>query len=81
MEDKKAELQRVTTEHQLHLAKLREKNTYSTNLNLEIKQENIISSNDLFIQPPNMVINYHQNENEMHNPTKAEPSSSRTVIF
>jgi hypothetical protein len=45
---------------------------YNDNLNLEIKQEEVIFSNDVFIPPPDMVINYsHQNKNGMPSyPTK-----------
>ena len=52
MENKKAELQK-TTELQLHLAEL-QKNTYRNNLNPEVKQENIIQTNDKFIPPPSV---------------------------
>jgi hypothetical protein len=47
----------------------------------EVKQEDIISTNDVLIPPPNMAINYHQNQNEMlHYHPQVEPSS-RTLIF
>ena len=38
--------------------------------------------NDVFIPPPNMVIDLHLNEYEtLHNPNYVEPSSHRTLIF
>jgi hypothetical protein len=61
LEAKVTELQKTTTEFQQHL-ELHENNTYHDNLNSEAKQENIIPTNDKFIPPPNMVIDYHQNE-------------------
>jgi hypothetical protein len=82
MENKKDELQKTTTElHQQHLAELQENNTYRDYPNPEVKQENIISTNDIFISPSNMVIDYHSNENEiLHYPSQVEPSS-RKLIF
>ena len=59
MENKKAELQKTTTEVRQHLADFQENNTYRDNLNPVVKRENIISTNDVFITPPNMAINYH----------------------
>ena len=80
LEAKKTELQKTTTELQQHFAELQENNTYRDNLNPEVKQE-IISTNDVFIPSPNMVIDYQQNENEtLHNPSQVE-LSSRTLIF
>ncbi|HYZ58757.1 MAG TPA: hypothetical protein VE544_03790, partial [Nitrososphaeraceae archaeon] len=81
MENKRTELQKTTTELQQHLAELQENNTYHDNLNTEVKQENFISMNDTFIPPPNMVIDYRQNENEtLYYPSQVEPSS-RTLVF
>ena len=80
LEAKKTELQKTTTELQQHLAELQENNTYRDNLNPEVKQE-IISTNDVFIPSPNMIIDYQQNENEtLHYPSQVEPSF-RTLIF
>ena len=78
MENKKAELQKTTTELQQHLADLQGNNVYNDNLKLEIKQEEDFFTNDVFMPPSNMVIDYHQNENEMN--AQVEPSS-RTLIF
>lgn len=77
LEAKKAELQKTTDELQ-HSAEVHENSLY--NDNLEIKHEQVIFTNDIFIPPSNMAINYHQNEdeNEMH--TQVKPSS-RTLIF
>ena len=74
-------MQKTTIELQQHLAELQENNTYHDNLNPEVKQENIILTNDIFIPPSNMVIDYHPNENEtLLYPTQVEPSS-RKLIF
>jgi predicted transcriptional regulator len=82
LEIKETELQKTTTELQLHLAKLQENDAYNDNLNLEIKQEEVIFSNDVFIRPSNMVIDYnHPNEEgTLHHPSKVGPSSG-TLIF
>jgi uncharacterized protein YerC len=81
LEIKEAELQKTTTELQQHLAELQENNTYRDYLNPEVKQENIISTNDAFVPSSNMVIDYHQNENEsLSYPPRVE-SASRTIIF
>ncbi|MGB8086430.1 MAG: hypothetical protein WCF07_09100, partial [Nitrososphaeraceae archaeon] len=37
-----------------HLADFQENNTYRDNLDPVVKRENIISTNDVFIAPPNM---------------------------
>ena len=81
LEARKSELQKTTTGLEQQLSELREINADNINLNPEVKQEEVIFTNDVFIPPPNMIINYHQNENEIPSyPTKAEPSS-RTLIF
>src|SRR5919106_3901126 len=73
MENKRTELQKTTTELQQHLADLQENNAYRDYLNPEAKQENIISTNDVFIPSPNMIIDY-QNENETpYYPSQVEP--------
>ena len=80
MENKRTELQKTTTELQQHLADLQENNAYRDYLNPEAKQENIISTNDVFIPSPNMIIDY-QNENETpYYPSQVEPPP-RTLIF
>jgi hypothetical protein len=61
MENKKAELQKTTTELQQHLADLQGNNVYNDNLKLEIKQEEDFFTNDVFMPPSNMVIDYYQN--------------------
>ena len=81
LEAKEIELQKATTELQQHLAELQENNAYDDNLNLEVKQENIVSTNDEFMPQPNMVIDYHQNNNKaLHYPSQVE-TSPRTLIF
>ena len=79
LEIKEAKLQK-TTERKQHLAEFQENNLYNDNLNLEIKQEEVIFTNDVFISPSNRVIDYHQNGNEtLHYHSPIEPSS-RTLI-
>jgi hypothetical protein len=70
----------MLTELQQHLAELQENNAYDDNLNLEVKQENIVSTNDEFMPQPNMVIDYHQNNKALHYPSQVE-TSPRTLIF
>ena len=79
LEAKEAELQKTTTELQ-HPAEVHENNVYNDNLNLEIKQEDVIFTNDIFIPPSNMVIDYHSNKDEMHYHSQVE-TSSRRLIF
>jgi ribosomal protein S4 len=72
LEAKKTELQKTTAELQQHLAELQE---------IPIKQEDIISTNDVFIPSPNRVFNYYRSENKtLHYPPQVE-SSSRAIIF
>ncbi|MFZ0553870.1 MAG: hypothetical protein WBL68_01535 [Nitrososphaeraceae archaeon] len=69
-------MQKTTTELRQHLAALQKNNTYRDILNPEIKQESIVSTNDIFMPQPNMVIGYHQNKNEtLHYCSQVEPSS------
>jgi predicted transcriptional regulator len=77
LEANKSELQKTTDEFQ-HSAEVHENNVYNDNLTLEIKQEEIVFSNDVFIPPSNMVIDYPPNENEMYPQT--EPTT-RKLIF
>jgi hypothetical protein len=80
-EYKEAELQKTFTSVQQHIAEVQENNVYNNNLNLEIKQEEVVFTNDIFIPPSNMVIDYYPNENQsLHYPPRVE-SSSRTLIF
>ena len=80
LEAKKTELEKTTTELQ-HSAEVHENNVYNDNLNLEIKQEDVIFTNDIFIPPSNMVIDYHSNEDEMHHYHSQVETSSRRLIF
>src|ERR671918_2374928 len=73
-----SELERKETRLNESLSEFQDNNADNDCLAPEVKQENIISTNDVFIPPPNMVINSHQNENEMH--TQVEPSS-RALVF
>ncbi|HYZ59048.1 MAG TPA: hypothetical protein VE544_05260, partial [Nitrososphaeraceae archaeon] len=73
-----SELERKETRLNESLSEFQDNNADNDCLAPEVKQENIISTNDVFIPLPNMVINSHQNENEMH--TQVEPSS-RALVF
>jgi hypothetical protein len=53
----------------------------NTNLNPEVRLEDIISTNDVLMQPQNIAINYHQNENEMVHLHPTHVESSRKLIF
>jgi predicted transcriptional regulator len=81
LEAKKAVLEKTATELQ-HSAEIQENNVYNDYFNLipEVKQEDFISTNDVFIPLPNMAINYHQNEDENKMHTQVEPLS-RPLIF
>src|SRR5918996_4622437 len=58
LEIKETELQKTTTELQQHLAELQENNAYNDNLNPEVKQQNIISMDDILIPQPENIINH-----------------------
>ncbi|MGA7369610.1 MAG: helix-turn-helix domain-containing protein [Nitrososphaeraceae archaeon] len=78
LEAKKSEL--ATAELQ-HPAEVQENNLYNDNLNLEIEQEDVIFTTDIFIPPSNMAVNYHQNEDEMHHyHSQVEPSSRKLIL-
>lgn len=63
LEAKRAELQRTLfIEPQLEF---QENNVYKDNLDLEVKQEEVISINDELIPSPNIAINYNINENKI----------------
>jgi hypothetical protein len=81
-EYKEAELQqKIINGSNRRLAEIQGNNAYNDNLNLEIKHGEVIFTNDIFIPPSNMVIDYPPNENEtLYYPSQAEPSS-RTLIF
>jgi len=61
---RESELRKATTGLEQQLSELWEYDAYNDNLNLEFKQEKVISTNDVLIPPPNMAINYHQNEDK-----------------
>ena len=65
LEAKQVELRKTTTGLEQHLAELQENNAYHDNLNSEVKQQYIISTDDIFKQLPNMIIDYPSNENEI----------------
>ena len=67
----------------MNLTQLQGSSVDQDTLDLEIKQEEQAAHmNDVFIPPPNMVINLHLNEYEtLHDPNQVEPSSHRTLIF
>jgi hypothetical protein len=79
LEAKKAKLQAPRLNESL--SEFQDNNADNNCLAPEVKQEDIISTNNVFIPPPNMVIDYHLNENEtLHNSSHAKPSS-RTIII
>jgi predicted transcriptional regulator len=78
LEAKKAELQKPKLTEPLPEFN---ENSDNKDVNIEVQQEDVISSNDVLIPPPTVSINYNQNENETsHYPSQVEPSF-RTVIF
>jgi uncharacterized protein YlxW (UPF0749 family) len=62
LEAREKELQKTTTEFQQHVSRLTENNAYNTHLNQEVKQEGIISTNDVSIPPLNAAVKSNQNE-------------------
>jgi DNA repair exonuclease SbcCD ATPase subunit len=77
-----SELERKETRLNESLSEFQENNAYNDILNLEVKQDAIISTDDVLIPQPVVPINSDQNENEtLHYLSKVEPSSSRTLIF
>jgi predicted transcriptional regulator len=62
LEGKIADLQK--TRFNESLSQFQGNDSDITNLNPEVKQEDVISTKDVLIQPPNVVTNYHHNENE-----------------
>ncbi len=66
-----------------NLTQLQGNSADQDNLDLEIKQEEkAVYMNDVFIPPPNMVIDLHLNEYEtLHNPNYVEPSAHRTLFL
>ena len=80
LEAKKTELEKTTAELQ-YSAEVHENNVYNDNLNLEIKQGDVIVTNDIFIPPSNMVIDYHSNEDEMNHYHSQVETLSRRLIF
>ena len=63
-----------------NLTQLQGNSADQDNLDLEIKQQ--LFTNDVFIPPSNMIVDYHPNDNEtIHYPPQVEPSSSWTLIF
>jgi hypothetical protein len=58
LEIKETELQKTTTELQQHLAELQEYDSYRDFLNPEVKQQNIISTEDILMPQPENAINH-----------------------
>ena len=64
-----------------NLTQLQGNSADQDNLDLEIKQEKAIHTNDVFIPSSIMMIDHHPNEYEtLHYPPQVEPSS-RALIF
>ena len=77
VEAKKAELQKSKPKFNDPLPEFHDNNG-NKDFNLEVQQEDVISTNDVLISQPNMSINCHQNESEnetCHYPFQVEPSS------
>jgi predicted transcriptional regulator len=81
LEAKEDELQRAISVLKQQLSELQEFNVDNNTLDLEIKQEKAFFTNDVFIPPPNMVIDYPPNENEIPYYSPQVEPSSRTLIF
>jgi DNA-binding CsgD family transcriptional regulator len=81
LEAREKELQKTTTEFQQHLSMSVENNIDNTRLNPEVKQEDVISMNDVLIPPLNTAVKYNQNENEKLGYHIQAESSDGKVIF
>ena len=86
LEARKSELQKPKPKLTEPLSEFHENNGNITNLNPEVKQEDVVSMNDVLIPQPNMSIRYHHNKNEtLHYSSPAllplNEASSRTLIF
>jgi hypothetical protein len=80
LEVKQTELQKALDGLKQQVSEFQDINADNTNLNSEVKL-NGIPTNDSIVQPPNMEINYHQIEHEIHHfHPKVEPLS-RKLIF
>jgi predicted transcriptional regulator len=74
LETKEAELQKKKTTYlNQHLSELQQNSAYNDNHYLEIKEEEVIFMNDVFISPSNVAINCHQNENEILSQSSTSP--------
>lgn len=62
-------------------SEFKDNNVDNTNLNPEVRLEDIISTNDVLMPPQNIAINYRQNENEMLHLHPPHVESSRKLIF
>jgi hypothetical protein len=80
LEAKKTELEKTTAELQPHSAELQGNNAYYDNVNLEIEQEDVILTNDVFIPQSNIAINYHQNEDENEMYPEVEQSEGTLIL-
>jgi hypothetical protein len=80
LEAREAELQKTTTGPKQYVSELQEYNTYRDYLNPEVKQQNIISTDDISMPQPENTI-YHSNENGIFPHHSRVESSSRTLVF
>jgi hypothetical protein len=81
LEAKEIELQKATAGPNQLLAELQINNVYNDNQNSEVKQEEVILTNDVFIPPPNMIIDYHPNENEaLHYPVRSHLTRCNALL-
>jgi TolA-binding protein len=77
LEVREAELRKTATEQQ-QFTELQENNIDNVNLIPEIKQENVISANNVSAPQTDTPINYYHNENEMQ--AQIEPSSAKLIF-
>jgi transposase-like protein/uncharacterized protein YbcV (DUF1398 family) len=81
MENKKAELQKTITGLKQQLSELKENNAYNNNLNLQIKQEEVIFTDDASVLSSNTITDYHSKEDKVLDYSSQIESSPRKVIF
>jgi hypothetical protein len=81
LEAKENKLQRTISGLKQQLSELQEFNVDNNTIDLEIKQEKAIFTNDVFIPPPNMVIDYYSNESDTFHYSPQAKASSWTTNF
>jgi hypothetical protein len=81
LEAKEDELQKTITGLKQQVLELRQNKVNNNILDPEIKQEEVILTNDVSIPSSNMITDYHSKEDDTLHYSSQIESSSRRVIF